>query len=951
MKQGEKKMEAFLEKFAQNCKEHGDKAALVCGDSRLSYAELDELSDEVAFYLHQRRIGKEQFAAVHLERGTDCVAAIIGIWKAGAAFICLPETYPQERIRFICEDCSVSLMVNRETMEEIRSSCKGKKAELPFPAPYDAAMAIYTSGSTGNPKGVLHEHRSISGAVGRFLLFTGLTERDIFMSNSPFSFVAFLVEIIAPLYAGCTVHFLPEEERRDIHTIEDYMEKEAVTATFMTVQLRKYFKRPPRSLRVLFTAAERLSNATGDGYILINGYGSSEAAATLSFQTERSYENTPIGKPVAGLGAYLLDESGKPVPDGTDGELCLSGIFARGYINLPEQTARVFTENPFASQDGNAVLYHTGDIARRLPDGNLVYINRKDWQVKINGQRVETGEIEVRLKQLEKIEGAAVVAFQNDRGQNYLCAFYTAGDSEITDKEIRSWLKQSLPDYMVPPFFVRLKEFPLNQNGKLDRRALTPPEHIPRQKYVAPETAEQKKICAVFAELLHLADVSAEENFFDLGGDSLLAIELVNGLKEAGYSLKVADIYSAPTPRLIADLLKSRDTSEALPPVQRDPGNGRFSMSETQIMMARFSLAMEKDGIDHRLADIDCWYDIGREFIDYPRLADAVAGTRRDFEIFRLNYDLTDFTLVPAADGALQLLLEELPDVYRIRIRGSHLLMDNVFNQFILQRIQSYYQGSEPASFVRFRDYAGWLRKLQMTAIFREAEAYYQDMKEKLRSCHFTVHPAENAQKWKCVFQVVEAARPHGVDELLRELHCSEYVLYFSLYMRLLSERQNGPAGCFAVLNHRMLPELAGLEGCGTNRFYLCMDARHADLKETVAAVYAGIKKAMRYACFPAWTVIDPQCEEFPYTAFNFPEIDRSGSIYLGDHPLSSGQMTYSPYFDIPLLLGLEKDRDKLRVTFLGREDMTNAQELKELAVRYSEMLAGLEQRNAPEAG
>jgi len=562
-------MISFLEKFAQNCKEHGDKTALVCGESRLTYAELDERSDEVAFYLHQQGIRKEQIVAILLERGTDTVVSAIGIWKAGAAFSCISDQYPEERVRTICEDCKVPLILDRGVMDRIRDTMKGKKVTLPRPSAEDAAMALYTSGSTGRPKGILHDHRSILGTVERQLNFTGLTEQDVFMSNCPFYFVAFILEIITPLYAGCTVHFLPERQHRDIRIIEEYMTEKAVTVTVLTVQLLKYFKKPGGSLRTVLTGSERLMNAKGEGYVLLNLYGSSETGGpAFAFQADRCYENTPIGQPEAGMNAYLLDGKGRPVAEGEDGELCLSGIFARGYINLPEQTARVFTSNPFAEEDGNAVLYHTGDIARRLPDGNLLYVDRKDWQVKINGQRVEPGEIEEALSSFPGIGAAAVKAFTKESGQKYLCAYYQSS-CETGRSELKVFLQKKLPVYMVPEYFIRLDSFPLNMNGKLDRSRLMPPEVQEYNSYRPPVTNLEKTLCRGFAEVLKQKNIGLDSDFYLLGGDSLSAMELTAWLQDQGIRMNPDQLAKDSAPGVLAKRIEAeKDTADVREEVQ-----------------------------------------------------------------------------------------------------------------------------------------------------------------------------------------------------------------------------------------------------------------------------------------------------------------------------------------------------------------------------------------------
>ena len=249
--------------------------------------------------------------------------------------------------------------------------------------------------------------------------------------------------------------------------LEDYFAAKGITCAFISPQILRLFKNKSRTLKKVSTGSERVSMLAGDGYELYNCYGSSETAATaLSYKVEGPMENTPIGKPLEGFEIFLLDEDGKEVADGEEGEICIKGILAESYLNLEEQTAKTFIR-----QENGSILLHTGDMGRRMPDGNYVYVNRRDWMVKINGQRVETGEIELRISSMAEVESAVVKAFEDENGQNYLCAYYVSAE-EIKVEQLRAYLKETLPDYMIPRFFKRLDSLPKNVNGKLDRTVL-----------------------------------------------------------------------------------------------------------------------------------------------------------------------------------------------------------------------------------------------------------------------------------------------------------------------------------------------------------------------------------------------------------------------------------------------------------------------------------------------
>ena len=292
--------------------------------------------------------------------------------------------------------------------------------------PGDAAMAVYTSGSTGEPKGIVHEQRSITAFMERTEKCFEIYEGENFLSLSPYNFIAILGDIMFSLWAGLTIHIMPEGQGRDIKAIQDYIADHDIAMSFMSAQLLKYYQNKGKSFRYAFVGSERVSQTMGRGFQAFNIYGSSEtAAANVVFRIDELYDNTPIGKPMDGIKIYLLDENGNLAAKGEEGEICVSGAVARGYLNRPEETKKAFVKNPFSEEEEYQVLYHTGDIGRQLPDGNYVYVNRKDWMVKINGQRVETGEIETILATIPAIDTAVVKGFENVQGQTYLCAYYT----------------------------------------------------------------------------------------------------------------------------------------------------------------------------------------------------------------------------------------------------------------------------------------------------------------------------------------------------------------------------------------------------------------------------------------------------------------------------------------------------------------------------------------------
>lgn len=541
----------FLNVFKNIVDEQPDKAAIVdLGGARsTTYQKLAELSGRVAAKLLEMGDITGRAILVCMDRRMEYVAAEIGIMMAGAAFVPLLPEYPPERIAYIRKDCGAVCIIDSAWMEDIGQyePAEGHKA-----ADRDRAMIVYTSGSTGRPKGIVHSHGSLYEGAVRNAETLGYGREECLAGSAPLSFIVLVLEYYAILSSGGCAHILSEEVRRDVRLLEDYYAKNDITCGFISPQMLRYFKNRGKALKKVLTGSERVSMLSGDGYVLYNLYGSSETTSMVSvFKVEEAMENTPIGKPAKGVEMFLLDGQGREVPDGEDGEICVLGVLGECYLNMEEQSAQTFEH-----RDDGRVLLHTGDIGRKLPDGNYIYVNRKDWMVKINGQRVETGEIELRMAAVPGVTNAVVKAFEDENGQNYLCGYYVAGE-EIASETIKDFLKEGLPDYMIPRFLKRLEELPKNVNGKLDRMALLPPgisEY--KEAYREPENDVQKRICEAFAEILHCGKTGIGDDFFQLGGDSINVLKLIECL--ADLSLTPGMVLKARTPEKIALLLQEK---------------------------------------------------------------------------------------------------------------------------------------------------------------------------------------------------------------------------------------------------------------------------------------------------------------------------------------------------------------------------------------------------------
>lgn len=618
-------------RIAEFAKSHPEKTAIVDQDGyrQTSYEELDVMASRVAHLLQDSGIKTNDLVPILLPRDVRYVAALLAVIRIGAAAVPLNPAYPQERINYIKSDCSALVSIDEDFFEHAQRLTPEEK--IVEPAALDCALVTYTSGSTGKPKGVVQSWTGLMAGLERIRNISALSSEDQIACTAPFSFIALLLDLLTPLYSGATVHILSNEKNRDVQKIADYIADNSITGIFISPQLLKNFKNRSQSLRYVLTGSERLSKVAPDHYQLYNVYGMSEIPLTItSFQVDRAYENTPIGTVVEGLEILLVSEDGVP---GDEGEICVSGDIFLGYLNLPEET-----ENAFSLINGKR-FFHTGDLARRLPDGNLEYINRKDWMVKVNGQRVELGEIEHAMAGFQGITTAVVKAFENEYGQAYLCGYYKA-EGRVEEHDLRAWLNGLLPEYMVPLFLVELDAFPLNPNGKIDRLSLAKPDASLFQAiYQAPENDTQMSLCRGFEDTLKLEKVGIHDDFFAMGGDSIKAVILVDicGVPD----LEVMDIFQGRTPARIAKQLEIRrttqtDNADLFMLTDATPGLRPLSNSQLGVYLSC------SQAPDSTLYNIPCRFRFNREpGIDVDRLQRAIRSVVDAYPVFRTKTELS----------------------------------------------------------------------------------------------------------------------------------------------------------------------------------------------------------------------------------------------------------------------------------------------------------------------
>ncbi|MGB8195200.1 MAG: amino acid adenylation domain-containing protein [Chitinophagaceae bacterium] len=588
------------ELFEQQVSLYADETALVFQDEQLTYRELDELSNQLAYYLRSKGVKEEMLVPVCMDRSIEMVVAIMGVLKAGGAYVPIDPAAPPERISYMLEDTGAMLIITTTDYRELLAHrrpdaefiCMDTMSSLlpmlPSGKPdysiteNNLAYIIYTSGSTGLPKGVMIEHRGVINLtynqVGPLNLRAGIR---VFQFAS-FSFDASCHEVFTTLLHGGRLVLAPKETLLDTKLLAELLNKHEIELVTLPPSYQSAIGDEIGGLKTVISAGEMLNiklaaEIQQKGIRLINAYGPTEntVSSILSIDPLHASGCVTIGKPLDNVKAYILDSRMQPVPVGVTGELYLGGVqLARGYWNRPELTAERFVVRPSTAlgSDGPSTslrMYRTGDFARWLPDGNIEYIGRADDQVKIRGYRVELGEIETVLQQAAGVRQGAVIAKEDKQGTKKLIA-YVSGEG--LDKEnILTYLKTKLPDYMVPGILIELEFLPLNNSGKVDRKRLPDAESLitTTEKHTAARNETEVKLIAIWQELLEVERVGIEDDFFELGGHSLLAIQLISAMRKAfGKEIAIKEVFDHPTIGGLSKLLSDEEGKLGLPLIE-----------------------------------------------------------------------------------------------------------------------------------------------------------------------------------------------------------------------------------------------------------------------------------------------------------------------------------------------------------------------------------------------
>lgn len=645
--------------FEEQVAKTPDKDAVIACDKTLTYKELNEQSNRIAHSLIQKGVNVGDIIAFALPRKSYLIATIFGILKSGAAYMPIDPDYPQDRIEYMLSDSGAKLCITDANISELlnkeneNNPCVSMTSEA-------LCYCIYTSGSTGKPKGAVIQHRNLANFCNDSLpnnlqhyiknncntvLACGSITFDI--SNS---------EIVLSLLLNKSVVLASEKELTNINLLAGLVKKNQIDCVHCTpTKLHTYLENKTfastfESVKCVMVGGEQLTEEVC-GVIkkycdaaIFNGYGPTETTMGVGYG-DVNQSGITIGKPIANTQIYIIDKYMRLTPIGVTGELCIAGDgVGAGYLNRPELTAEKFIDNPF----GKGKLYKTGDLAYFREDGNIVYVGRNDFQVKIRGLRIELGEIENAICSMDGISQAVVVVRKNTEGRQLICAFYTGAETDA--KEIRSQIGNKLPKYMLPHIFTHLDEMPLTSSGKINRKALPEVDLYAIDtavEYVEPTTEQEKILVSAVEATLSVDKVGIMDNFFDIGGDSLKAIELISKLEKQGYHTDTKTIFDCDTIKELAQRLTVADTVEE---VFDFPGDIPATDAQMRVYTAQ---SMQENSTTYNVP-----YVFNVDKVDIDRLQAAVNKLIDRHEILRTHFENKDGSIIQVINDTAECKVE-----------------------------------------------------------------------------------------------------------------------------------------------------------------------------------------------------------------------------------------------------------------------------------------------------
>ncbi len=829
--------------------------ALVYEQQKLTYKELNERSNQLARYIrnqYQQKTNQPLNAdtpiALYLDRSLEMVVGILAVLKAGGTYVPIDINYPQDRVDYILEDTQAEIIVSQKYINtESQAQLPEEKiicidldeklykeevsSNLLLPnSSSDLAYIIYTSGTTGRPKGVMVEHRAVVNTLFSMQGIYDGSKISRVTAYTSYTFDVSVSEIFNSLIEGLELHILTGDTRRDSALLSDYLMSNRINLAYLPpILLGQLPQRVYPDLSMMIYAGEPCDRQTAKIWSarveLFNYYGPTETSIYATGKRILDGEVEQIGRPIQNIKAYVLDPSGNPVPVGIIGELHIGGAgLARGYLKRPELTVERFIPNPFATEsdraNGYTRLYKTGDLVRWLPDGNIEFIGRNDDQVKIRGFRIELGEVEHAISQVTGVRQCCVLVKERKKetvSNKYLAAYYVLDDEHemLTSEEILGKLSLLLPEYMMPSVLIAMDSLPLNINGKLDKRALPEPDfNLSTEDYVAPTTDIELELCRIWQEILGLDRVGITDDFFRIGGNSILAIQVSHRMsKVLNFDVKVADIFKYKTlSQLLSNnigkiqihidktLAKQADLSFAQDRLwfieQYEEGTNAYHIPA----LYELDVNTDVEGLKYAISKIVERHEILRSTIeqnddqqngtqvihDSPLDIEEIAlSDKEDYDAL-VKYDINrPFSLNSEYPIRVKFYYiqssEAIPEKKINRtlllINTHHIASDGWSIDIFQKELYAYYDAyinnnkdfSLPALDIQYKDYAVWQRKYLTGETFEKQLSYW---KTKLQDCQPLELPSDYIRPTKIDYRGAcqEFTLGRSISQRLREM-------------------------------------------------------------------------------------------------------------------------------------------------------------------------------------
>ncbi|MCR8842475.1 amino acid adenylation domain-containing protein [Paenibacillus sp. SC116] len=754
--------------FEEQAARTPDHLAVVFEGTGLTYRECQQKSSQLAIELQARGIGTNDIVGIMVKPSVDMIVGILGILKAGAAFLPIDPAYPSERIAFMLEDSRASLLLSQTAIYE-KAQYKGEVIldimELTYETSIinavvqekkaDLAYVIYTSGTTGLPKGVMVEHRSLVNFAQWQRDAFNITEHDKTTKYAGFAFDATILETFPYLIAGAAIYIVPDEIRLDAEALNEFFMKNGISIAFLPTQICEQFMQLENdSLRILLTGGDKLKTYIPRSYELMNCYGPTENTVVTSYFPVKEWsQNISIGKPIANTQVYIVDEHDRLQPVGIAGEICISGdSLAKGYLHRPELTTEKFAANPFVP---GTRMYRTGDLARWQADGTIEYLGRIDQQVKIRGHRIELGEIEHVLLTYGPVKDVVVRAHEDYEHQKLLIAYVIA--QNLRTEELRIHARKVLPDYMIPARFVVLDQFPLTPNGKIDWKSLQNVELAAGDvaEWIAPVSEVERKLAEIWQEVLSVKQVGLYDNFFDLGGHSLKVAALSSKLhKKFGVTIPLTELFKAQTLQEQSALVEAGELNP-FTDIKKVAEAEYYNASSAQRRLFVLS-QLEGAGINYNMPqvlDIEGHLSLERLTAAFQQLVQRHESLRTSFEIehgevvqrIHQHVELEISQLEVLAGDSEQVisryirpfdlnqaplmrvaLLKEADQKTKLLFDMHHIISDGISISIMIKEFISLYKGETlPEIAVQYKDFSAWHHTFLQSEELREQEAYW----------------------------------------------------------------------------------------------------------------------------------------------------------------------------------------------------------------------------------